>query len=416
MVNFDSLLSPTARAHLRSDEAAMHAMYAMSDIELGVRLLAMAREARRVLGLPRPDHDHQYAGPALLWHIVPVLAADLIAAADGPAQLAGSMPASCYTASATETADQSIRSRTTDPGRNLRTWIDWYNAAGALSRAAHTEPGSGCQAVRLLARAAVHGSPMAIAVDRLFPPSPLTRRGAGWSYGDCADRVREPMALRNRADPGYVPVLTWSPACDFRTRPYCIENEAAKALLAEIGPLDHLDVRGFRSAARSRDSVAAEIYLGRDVVRISRDDGGSYLVTLQRPNFDPHGNSRWEVVLRANPRTMGMVRAHLQSLPAAPAIEPHERWYALGTGASSPVYRYASAEAVTRQIQQNADHGSGPAIHAVAVNEEQVPVYALRGEEPRTPAPVFSVDFEAQAPNKEQPTGRLLEFPAFGPG
>lgn len=415
MVNFDSLLSPTARAHLRSDEAAIHAMYAMSDIDLGVHLLAMAREARRVLGLPRPDHDHQYAGSALLWHIVPVLAADLITAADGPVQLSGAMPASCYTASADETSDQSIRSLTTDPGRNLRTWIDWYNAAGALSRAAHTEPGSGCQAVRLLARAAVHGSPMAIAVDRLFPPSPLTRKGAGWSYGDCADRVRETMAFRNRADCGYIPVLTWSPACDFRTRPYCIENEAAKTLLAEIGPLDHLDVRGFRSTARSNEAVATELHLGHDVVRISRDTSGSYLVTQKRPIFDPRGDSRWETVLRASHRTMGMVRAQLQSLPAAPAVEPHERWYALGTGTSSPVYRYASAEAVARQIQRNADYGQGPVIHAVAVSEDHLPAYALRGEEPSAPAPIFSIDFEAMA-QKEQPTGRLLEFPTFGPG
>jgi hypothetical protein len=40
---------------------------------------------------------------------------------------------------------------------------------------------------------------------------------------------------------------------------------------------------------------------------------------------------------------------------------------------------------------------------------------ALLGEEPSAPAPIFSIDIEAMA-QKEQPTSRLLEFPAFGPG
>ena len=416
MIDFEAILKPIVRARMRADEAAIFALHAMSDVDLGIQLLAMAREARRVLEMPRPGHNEGYAASSLLWHFVPVLAADLIAAGDGSAHLAGTMLPSCYTASAAELSNPAIKILSSAPGRNLRTWIDWFSSAGTLVTEAHriNFSGEACQAVRLLARIPVHGNPMVMALDRLLPPSPLNRTGVRWRYGECANAVHEVMAFRNRLDAGYEPGLVFTPTCYFRSSPRCLEDDGAEKMLREIGPLDHLNVRGYRCAVSDKTSTVVEIYVGGDVLRITKNEAGSYRLILKRPVFDPKGESRWDVVHESRHVSLDTARAKILKLQPAPAAEAPKRWYALSSGNAQPVYRHTSTELIAREIQTNAESGDGFIMHALAVSEDQVPNYAVRGEEPPAPAPAFHVNFEAQR-QEDEPTGQLIEFPGFGP-
>lgn len=201
MVNFKMLISPETRARMDDEKRIIARLHSdeTSNLALGIAILGMARQLRTAyIDAGRASSivpDYPVYDGDLVWNVLPDLAWRL-----------GQTNRKAYVEGERKLGEQVL----TLNGAEYRRYV-WSVLRNSDLQSLVNYQSAASQAASLLARDAIHGNPVEIALQRLYPAETYYVENKPTHPGniDPADGIIEPARHR-----GLGRVLSWNPSVD----------------------------------------------------------------------------------------------------------------------------------------------------------------------------------------------------------